>query len=68
MANKEHLDILKQGIEVWNNWRKEHVDIRPDLREADLREVNLVDAKLSRADLYRADLYRALQLHFKEDQ
>ena len=45
MANQVHLDILKQGIEVWNKWRNEHPEIRPDLREADLRFANLSDAK-----------------------
>lgn len=24
MANPEHLEILKQGVEVWNQWRVEH--------------------------------------------
>jgi hypothetical protein len=32
MANQEHLEILKQGVKVWNEWRREHPDIRPDLR------------------------------------
>src|SRR5947207_4199158 len=45
MANQVHLDILKQGIEVWNKWRNEHPEIQPDLREADLRLANLSDAK-----------------------
>ena len=36
MANQQHLDILKQGVETWNQWRKENPDINPDLREADL--------------------------------
>ena len=31
MANQEHLDILKQGVEVWNKWRKEYPKINPDL-------------------------------------
>ncbi len=31
MANQEHLDILKQGIETWNQWRNKHKDIYPDL-------------------------------------
>jgi len=37
VANKEHLDILKQGVEVWNEWRKENPF--PDLIDADLRGV-----------------------------
>jgi hypothetical protein len=50
MANQEHLDILKQGVETWNQWRKEHADIPPDLSYTDLR---------SYADLHKADLHRA---------
>ncbi len=23
MANQEHFDILKQGVQRWNQWRKE---------------------------------------------
>jgi len=31
MANKEHLEILKQGVDVWNNWRQKNPDVIPDL-------------------------------------
>ena len=31
MANPEHVEILKQGVEVWNRWRSENPSIRPDL-------------------------------------
>ncbi len=31
MANQEHVEILKQGLEKWNTWRKEHPEIKPDL-------------------------------------
>ena len=51
MTNQEHLDILKQGVEVWNQWREEHPDIQPDLSEA-----NLNGAILNRADLNGAVL------------
>lgn len=34
MANEEHLAILKQGVEVWNQWREQHLQIVPDLRDA----------------------------------
>ena len=36
MANPEHLQILKQGVEAWNQWREQNKGIRPDLRGANL--------------------------------
>jgi len=64
MADQQHLDQLKQGVETWNQWRKEHQDIRPDLSEAnlertDLRYVHLEGANLRRAHLEEADLLGA---------
>jgi uncharacterized protein YjbI with pentapeptide repeats len=41
MANQEHLDILKQGVEVWNKWRQEHPEVKPDLSDADLSNIEL---------------------------
>jgi uncharacterized protein YjbI with pentapeptide repeats len=51
MANPEHLEILKKRVKVWNEWRWEHRDVRPELRDAVLS-----DAKLRGADLTGADL------------
>jgi hypothetical protein len=31
MANEEHLALLQQGVEVWNKWRNENFEIKPDL-------------------------------------
>ncbi len=69
MAKQEQLDILRQGVKVWNQWREEHSDIEIDLRDAnltltDLRGANLRDALLIGASLIstglsRADLSRA---------
>lgn len=66
MADPEQLKILKQGVEVWNLWRKgnpgESVDLsganleRANLTEADLRRANLVDANLSGSNLNGANL------------
>lgn len=56
MANQEHLEILKQGVKAWNQWRKEHPEIQPDLRDADLRNVNLHGANLENADLRETNL------------
>ena len=69
MANDEHVAILKKGVEAWNAWRDENLQIRPDLSGADLRaadlgatdmrEANLSDANLIGATLSNADLKRA---------
>ena len=56
MANEEHLKILRQGVEVWNQWRERNPDIQPSLKGADLRGVNLRKANLRGADLRQADL------------
>ena len=59
MANPEHLAILNQGVEVWNNWRNENLDVRPDLSAANLSGADLSDANLRRANLMMADLSEA---------
>lgn len=59
MANKEHLKLLKQGTEVWNQWREEHPDIRPDLGGANLAQANLEGANLFGANLFGASLIEA---------
>ncbi len=71
---KEGLDLLHQGVEVWNQWRKEHPDIMPILYEANFDTSNLNGinfsgaylvgahfkvAKLVGANLSRASLSRA---------
>jgi len=64
MANKEHLAILRQGVDVWNEWREKHPDVAPDLSRSDLSEVdlsgvNLYEAELQEANLRSADLRAA---------
>lgn len=59
MANAEHLAILKEGVEVWNKWRKENKNILPDLRKADLHNVNLCNVNLNDANLHNANLFDA---------
>jgi uncharacterized protein YjbI with pentapeptide repeats len=56
MANKEHLEILGQGVEVWNRWREENPYVVPDLIKANLSGATLSGINLSKADLSWADL------------
>ena len=39
--NQEHYDILMQGVDVWNKWRKVNKEIEPDLSSITFEEVNL---------------------------
>jgi hypothetical protein len=55
MANPEHLEILKQGVEVWNKWRKKRPAIMPDLSNLKLSKINLSKINLSGADLSGVD-------------
>jgi len=56
MANPEHLQILEQGVEAWNAWRRQNEGIMPDLSRADLRWANRTGANLGGADLTWANL------------
>ena len=60
MANPEHLAILRQGVEVWNQWREEHPDVQPDLRKGDLYGITLPKANMSEGDLREARLEAAI--------
>ena len=73
MANSAHVEILMNGVQAWNNWRKMNPDVRPDLREIDLHRedlygpdrdppishINLKDTVLFNSNLSCADLTRA---------
>ena len=66
MANKEHLKILKKGVEAWGAWRKENPNERPSLKGArldgrklrgiDLENANLEGARIRGAKLQGANL------------
>jgi len=55
MANREHLDRLRAGVEAWNLWRAGD-SVIPDLSEANLSRFNLNKYDLSRADMFETDL------------
>lgn len=58
MANREHLKILKQGVDSWNKWVEENPEVRPDFEGAKFRGADLAWADLSWANLRGADLRR----------
>jgi len=71
MANQEHLRIFNQGVEVWNKWRENNPEIKPDLSEehlthltdTDLSFVNLSRTNLSGSSINRAKLFKANLKH-----
>jgi uncharacterized protein YjbI with pentapeptide repeats len=56
MANAYHLELLRQGVDVWNAWREKEPSVTPDLAEANLMVANLIKVNLSAAILVRANL------------
>ncbi len=55
MANKILLNILNQGVQVWNRWRIDSNNHQIDLSDANLAGINLKDVNLINADLRRAN-------------
>lgn len=67
MADQEHLSILNRGVEVWNQWREEHPEIRPDFENAsfrgfgyDLRGINFKKSNLRGVDIAHTNLSAAI--------
>jgi hypothetical protein len=46
MAAEEHLQIVRQSVDVWNEWRRKNPELIPDLSKAELRETYLSGANL----------------------
>jgi uncharacterized protein YjbI with pentapeptide repeats len=63
MADEKQLELLAQGAEKWNQWRREYPQIRPDLSEASLVNADLSRANLDDCDLRSADLSKAQLSH-----
>jgi uncharacterized protein YjbI with pentapeptide repeats len=56
LDHDEQVKLLLQGVEGWNQWRREHPDVQPNLHRAPLRRGRLQRATLGRAILERAIL------------
>ncbi|NTW83754.1 MAG: toll/interleukin-1 receptor domain-containing protein [Chlorobiaceae bacterium] len=57
MANPEHLEILRQGVEVWNSWRKEKPEIKPDLSNLALPNTDFHGIDFGKVNLRMGNLY-----------
>lgn len=57
--HQRHIDKLKEGVNVWNQWRGKHPDITPDLRNADLQAAMLTGIDFRRTNLDGANLSHA---------
>ena len=56
MANVGHLDLVRDRVERWNDWRRKNTRVLPDFAGADLSDINLAGANLAKADLSEARL------------
>ena len=66
MANQEHLNVLKQGVKAWDEWREQHGEfvadlphIPDELKIANLSEANFMNTNLDWANLWKSDLSKA---------
>ena len=58
MANQEHIDILKQGVEAWDHWRRNNMVVIPDLSGADICGMILWRGNFSRVNFSNARLVK----------
>jgi hypothetical protein len=56
MANPEHVELLRQGVDVWNEWRKKEPLKIVNLSGEDFRGIKLAKANFLGANLREADL------------
>jgi hypothetical protein len=59
MANAGHIDIVRDRLDHWNEWRRKNTTVVPDFAGADLAELNLAGANLAKADFSGASLLQA---------
>jgi uncharacterized protein YjbI with pentapeptide repeats len=56
MANAGHIDLVRDRVDRWNDWRRKNTRILPDFAGADLSELSLAGANFAKADLSAARL------------
>ena len=56
MANQEQLEILKQGVDVWNKWRIKNRTVEVNLNNVDLSNTNLCNVYFAHSNLKGGNL------------
>jgi TIR domain/Pentapeptide repeats (8 copies) len=51
MRNRDHVNILRAGTAVWNNWRAQVPSVVPEVEGAEVEEINLEGADFSSINL-----------------
>ncbi len=59
MANHSHLALLRQGTNIWNEWKMKHPYHLSDFSDADLSGMNLEGAYFNEANFAGANLSQA---------
>jgi hypothetical protein len=59
MNEGTHIDILYEGVQAWNEWRRKNPVEVPQLAGEDLSEMDLTGVNLGEADLREAELFQA---------
>jgi uncharacterized protein YjbI with pentapeptide repeats len=62
---QKHIDILREGADKWNAWRKTHPDIVPDFTDARLEDITITGANLEKAKFIRAVIS---QVHLRRSE
>lgn len=60
MAKKEHFELIKQGVTIWNKWRENNPSEKPDLYSVNLSFLDLSGANLFEANLWEAKLKKTI--------
>ncbi|MGF1461352.1 MAG: pentapeptide repeat-containing protein [Leptolyngbyaceae cyanobacterium] len=60
MPNRDQLELLFQGAEVWNLWREQNPEVEIDLSDASLHRTELYKVNLKGANLKGVHFYRTI--------
>jgi hypothetical protein len=57
MADEEYLEIIRHGVDAWNEWKAKNPNSRPELDDVNFCSAQLSSVNLPKAHLPRVVLY-----------